>query len=294
MSGIERRLKRVLSPATSPAARRRLIAWRDAGVGQFARLRYRREPDRMRPSLIIVGAQKAGTTYLFHQLALHPDVATPLTKELHFFDDRYDRGLGWYLGHFPSADHGAALTLEASPGYLFHPHALRRLADDLPDVRIVVLLRDPIKRAYSHFLHERRLGYEPEPDFARALDLEAERIGPDLERLELDPDHTGFAWRHFSYVARGEYAGQLRRCHEIFGRDRVLILRSEEMFAEPRAALAETVAFAGLAPFEPERLAPNDMGAGGRPQFDHATERRLHEHFAAHERELEEYLASLD
>lgn len=290
MVSLERTAKRVLSPATSPAARRRLVALRDRSAGIVARVRFRTHPDRLQPSLIIVGAQKAGTTFLFHQLAQHPNVATPLTKELHFFDDNYASGLDWYLGHFPRADEQAQLTLEASPGYLFHPHALHRLAKDLPGARIVVLLRDPTKRAYSHFLHERRLGFEKVESFSDALDLETERIAPDLARLISHPEETGFAWRHFSYTARGEYLAQVRRCHEIFGRDRVLILRSEEMFGAPRAALADTIEFAGLAPWEPDELAPNDMSATGEPPMGNATERRLREHFASHNRDLAEYL----
>lgn len=290
MVSLERTAKRVLSPATSPAARRRLVALRDRTAGIVARLRYRTHSDRLVPSLIIVGAQKAGTTYLFHQLAQHPNVATPLTKELHFFDDNYSRGLDWYLGHFPRSDEGSLLTLEASPGYVFHPHALHRLAKDLPGARVVVLLRDPTKRAYSHFLHERRLGFEQLDDFGAALDIEEERIAPDLERLVSHPEETGFAWRHFSYMARGEYLEQIRRCHEVFGKDRVLILRSEQMFADPRAALATTIEFAGLPAWVPDELAPNDMSASGEPPLDNAVERRLREHFAAHNRDLAEYL----
>ncbi|MFC7404470.1 sulfotransferase domain-containing protein [Georgenia alba] len=287
----ERTAKRILQPLTSPGTRRRIIAARDSAVGLVAGGRSRLPGERQLPGLLIAGAQKAGTTYLDRQLARHPEIGVPLTKELHFFDDRHHRGPAWYGGHF--ARRGRyRLTIEASPGYMFHPHAPGRIAATLPEVRVVLLLRDPLRRAHSHYLHERRLGFETASTFEEAIDLEPARVEPDLRRIEQDESAVGFAWRHCSYLSRGHYLDQVRRCHRALGRDRVLVLRSEDMYARPAQTVARVVEFAGLEPWVPERFAPNDMAATGGPRLAGATRERLAEYFRPHNEALAEYLGT--
>src|SRR5436309_16134274 len=109
----------------------------------------------MLPDFIVIGAQKSGTGSLYAYLNGHPDVAGARVKEVHYFDLHYHRGVDWYLDQFP--DEAAArprCTGEASPYYLFHPHAPRRAFDLVPDARLIALLRDPVDRAISHYHHE--------------------------------------------------------------------------------------------------------------------------------------------
>ncbi|HLF41664.1 MAG TPA: sulfotransferase, partial [Acidimicrobiia bacterium] len=117
------------------------------------------------PEFLIIGAQRCGTTSLYKYLAEHSQFrsATLKTKGVHFFDTRYDKGMAWYRAHFPSAlyrswfraRHGADLvTGEASPYYLFHPQVPYRLAEHVPAVKLIVMLRDPIERTYSQWQHE--------------------------------------------------------------------------------------------------------------------------------------------
>jgi len=102
------------------------------------------------------------------------------------------------------------LTFESSPYYLFHPLALDRIAADLPDVKLVVLVRDPVERAYSAHAHEAARGYE-DLSFAAALEAEEGRLDGEVERLLGDPAYESHAHRHQAFRSRGEYAVQLER-----------------------------------------------------------------------------------
>jgi len=112
-----------------------------------------------------VGAQKAGTSSLYSYMVQHPQVLPAARKEIHYFDRHYDKGLRWYRRHFPLRARLSSerLSGEASPYYLFHPHAPRRIAETLPDARILMLLRNPANRAISHYFHEARVGREKLP-----------------------------------------------------------------------------------------------------------------------------------
>ena len=146
----------------------------------------------MLPGFLLVGGQRCGTTSLFEALAQHPSVRRPQgRKGIHYFDVSYHRGMAWYRGHFPLAIRSApkAITGESSPYYLFHPLAAERIARDLPEVKLVVALRDPVERAYSAHAHEFARDYETEP-FERAIEMEAERLRGEAQRLSSDPSRA--------------------------------------------------------------------------------------------------------
>ena len=116
--------------------------------------------DRALPALVVLGAQKAGTTSFYHYLSQHPETVTPSRKEVHYFDNNYRRGLNWYRAHFckqSDLGRGRHFTFEANPYYLFHPAVPKHVAAKLTDAKFVVMLRNPIKRAYSHYWHEKDL-----------------------------------------------------------------------------------------------------------------------------------------
>src|SRR5437016_5579333 len=174
------------------------------------------------PHFIIIGAQRCGTTSLFEYLARHPSFSLPSQKELHFFDYQYHNGADWYRKQFPLLL-GGVITGEASPYYLLHPHVPRRIRDWNPDVKLIVLLRNPVDRAYSHYYHEVRLEAEP-LDFEAALDVEAERMEGQVERMRADPYYYSYNHQHFSYVSRGIYIHQLESwMTSVFSREQVLI-----------------------------------------------------------------------
>src|SRR5687768_5235794 len=157
----------------------------------------------MLPSFLISGGQRCGTTSLYRALAEHPAVIKAvLHKGVHYFDVGYEHGMRWYRGHFPLRRHAervgdefgvVAQTFESSPYYMYHPHAVTRIARDLPGVKLVVLTRDPVERAYSQHAHEVARGFEPELDFTRALELEPTRLAGARETLLADPTAYSFA-----------------------------------------------------------------------------------------------------
>jgi len=180
------------------------------------------------PDVVIIGTQRGRTTSLFEWLAAHPAVSPAFTKEVHYFDRFYGNGERWYRAHFPLRRRGH-LALEATPYLLFHPLAPQRAAADLPaGTRFVALLRDPVQRAVSHYWHSRRIGAEDQP-LEVALALEDERLAGQEEVVRQGGE--SFPYRNFSYRARGHYAEQLRRWFAAVGRERLLVLRSEDLYA---------------------------------------------------------------
>jgi hypothetical protein len=267
---------------------------RDLLKAPFRRLRadYRvlTAPLRGWPSVLVIGAQRSGTTSLFNYLAQHPDVRVPLGKEIHYFDLHYARGLAWYRGRFPYARRlrGGPLTLDASPYYLLHPLAPQRAAQLLPGVKLIALLRHPVERAVSHYQHEVRGGREPLslPD---ALDAEAERTAGEEERVAREPGYYSFAHHRYTYQRRGIYLDQLQRWLAHYDRSRLLIMQSERLFRDPVGATAEVHEFLGLRPHRLEQYQPFLHGGYDRA-LPPALRERLTAFFAPHNRDLFEWL----
>jgi hypothetical protein len=198
------------------------------------------------PDFLVIGAQRAGSTSLFAQLCAHPGVAAPSHKEIHYFDLQSFRSLRWYRSHFPPAAAARGrLTGEASPYYLFHPAVPARVAAALPGVRLVALLRDPVARAYSQYQLSVRDGHE-QLGFEEALRAEADRLAGEEARLLADRAYRANAHRHQSYASRGLYAEQLRRWQEHVEPERLLVVASEELFADPQREAAAVLEFLGL------------------------------------------------
>ena len=151
-------------------------------------------PLRLLPDFLIIGTQRGGTTSLYHYLQAHPCLQATTTKEVHFFDRKYHKGLMWYRGHFPTVwekacaqqvQKQAFVTGEASPSYLFHPHVYKRVAQALPQVKLIVLLRNPVDRAYSQYYHSIELGHESR-SFEEAIRDEQERTAQEREKILKD------------------------------------------------------------------------------------------------------------
>jgi hypothetical protein len=134
---------------------------------------------------------------------------------------------------------------ESSPYYLFHPLAAQRAARIVPHAKLIVLLRDPVERAFSHYKERVREGVET-LGFEEALAAEPLRLAGEAERLRADPGYYSFAHEHLSYLTQSLYDRPLRAWLDHFSLDSVLILRSEDLFSDGRAVLARVLAFLGL------------------------------------------------
>jgi hypothetical protein len=224
---------------------------------QAGRVRARQAANQPRvlPELLIIGTQRGGTTSLYEYLSQHPDVVPPLGKELQYFSVEHGRGEAWYRAHFPTQRSierrrrggAACVVFEASPYYLFHPLAARRAAATVPSTKLIVLLRDPVERAYSHYEHTRQRGLEP-LSFEDAVAAEPERLAGEVERMQADPTYQSKAHRIWSYVSRGRYAPQVSEWLAHFTRPQMLVLKSEDLFADPGAVYARSLDFLGLRP----------------------------------------------
>jgi hypothetical protein len=241
------------------------------------------------PTFLVIGTQRGGTSAFFAGLRSHPDVSSASVKEVHYYDLNHGRGERWYRSFFPRRSAAQAHVGEATPNYLFHPLAPGWVAESLPTVKVVALLRDPVERAHSAWKLMGRLGFE-DLTFEDALDAEEERIAPDLARLDRDPDYPPHALMRHSYVARGRYAEQLSRWAVAIPAEHTLVLASEDFYADPPAVLGEAARFLGLAPYPfPDGGAVNAAPPGSRSMRPETRERLLAE-FEPHTAALEERL----
>lgn len=213
------------------------IYWSRRVTGHFG---YFKQPD-----FLIIGAQRGGTTALFNYLMQHPDVRSPLLKEIHYFDLNHTQSPAWYYAHFPLKwSVNSFMTGEASPYYLFHPDVPARVARMLPDVKLIALLRNPVDRAYSNYNHAVGLGFERR-SFAEAVMDEMERIRTNRRYTLATP----IAHREQSYLARGLYVEQLDRWLYSVPRERLLLIQSERYFENLTDSLQQIAGFLGLSPF---------------------------------------------
>lgn len=196
------------------------------------------------PNFFVVGAAKSGTTALYHGLARHPDVYLTTPKEPHFYAYLADpSGLGHLFPDEPAARRrygelfegwrGQAAVGDASTTNLVVPGAAEAIAREVPEARIVAVLRHPVDRAFSHWNHFRSAGGEEIADFAEALRQEQPRAGAG----------KAFTYR---YLGWGHYAGQLQPYFDRFGRERILVHLYEDLSADAPAVLRSTFRFLGV------------------------------------------------
>ena len=211
------------------------------------------------PDFLIIGAQKCGTTSLFYYLSQHPDLNLPHTKEIHFFDLHYEKGIDWYKNNFLSADPFCnKLSGEASPYYLFHPLVPERVAMHLPNIKLIVMLRNPVDRAYSHFMHQRRLNNEPIDSFETAIAMEDLRTAGEEEKLQLGLINESLPLRRYSYVNRGLYYRQISRWLKYFSINQILFVKSEDFFEYPILVFHEICDFLNIRRVIPLSMKPQN------------------------------------
>jgi hypothetical protein len=201
------------------------------------------------PTVVIVGAQKAGTTQLHAHLLKHPRLFAGANKEVSYFSKNAHRSVAWYRSRFPLQRRVAAVeghVLDSSPSYMPNPQALRQMKTVLPDAKIIALLRDPVARAFSHYQHIKTRHRE-----ARSF---AQAISDELRENRLSPRFGAALAKGTApmqgYVARGYYALQLELIYEMYSRDQVLIIDSAELFADTSEVCQRVFSFIGIGPFD--------------------------------------------
>src|SRR6266704_4900985 len=203
----------------------------------------RRKIERL--DFIVAGAQKSGTTALHHFLAKHPNITMGDQQEIHFFDDDttfattvdYER----LHKHYPALAR-SSIAGDCTPSYIYFKPAAERIWNYNPKIKLLVLLRNPVERAFAHWNMQRFKGREP-LDFFDAVREEQTRIAgaPAAEA------------RRFAYVDRGFYGRQLARLFKFFPREQVKLLKFEEFKANQSKTLASIFSFLGRKPLRPVR-----------------------------------------
>ncbi|QCX26654.1 sulfotransferase domain-containing protein [Nocardioides jishulii] len=227
------------------------------------------------PDFLIIGTKRGGTTSLFNYLLMHPGVRGLFPqsrgkKSTDYFFKELHRGPDWYRSHFHTEAHRELsrrrlgyrpVSGEASPYYLWDHRVAPEVHAVAPQVKAIALLRDPVERAWSHYHERRKNGVEP-LSFTDALAAEADRLEGEAERMASDRGYYSEAHDWYTYRSRGIYLPSLENWWSVFPRDQLLVLRSEDLYADvqgtfdtvcdflelPRHLLPDTSAFNGIAP----------------------------------------------
>ena len=248
-------------------------------------LRRATGPFRCLPDFFLLGEMKCATSSFFNALSKHPQIASPLRKEVHYFTKGYHLGSNWYRSHFPlkfrrnNDGHRSLLTGEATPDYFYFPPAARRIKELVPKARFIILLRNPVERAVSHYHHEVRMGRET-LSFEDAVDAEDVRI--EEARGTTAEDETRL---HASYVDR---AGMRQACSAgmtISTRVAFLVLNSSDFEKDSRRELNAAADFLEIAPFG-ENIEDSRRNAGIYSKPSSPVIDRLNERFAAENSKL--------
>ncbi len=210
---------------------------------------------RVLPDLVLAGAQRSGTTALTEALYRMPMVERPRRgKGSHYFSYNYHRGWEWFQSQFPTEAWASIVErrhrypifcFDACPYYLFHPFAVERMAQALPAVKVLVMLRDPVRRAESHFHHSVSHGHE-DLTFEEALAEEPKRLAGEVERMQDDWTYWSHSHEHHSYLTKGMYAEQLERLLRYYPRDQVMVIQSEAFYRDTGAVLRDVTTWLGL------------------------------------------------
>ena len=268
-------------PIRSFAKRSPKTAGKDAGDIELGAL----------PNFLIIGTEKGGTSTFYWTLCQHPQVEPAIKKELHFFDSHrwFELGVEWYRSQFPAPmwrDGRKVITGEATPYYLLHPYSPRRVSTTLPNAKLIALLRNPVDRAYSAYRHRVRKERES-LSFEKALQAEEERTSGELEKMLSDETYHNRAYPWYTYRSRGIYVDQLKRWHEHFAPDQLLVLKSEDYFADPIGTMGLVYEFLDLPEYD---ISIERSKKRSYPPMDPATRRQLEDFFEPHNQRLYEYL----
>lgn len=263
---------------------------------------------RVMPDFLIIGGQRCGTSSLYYYLTEQHGISSAATKEVHFFDDFFARGIHWYRAQFPTSAYKyyvehirkhRFLTGEASPYYIFHPHAPRRISAILPDTKLILLLRNPVDRAYSQHWLEVKGRYET-LSFEEAIKNEQDRIAGEREKMLSNENYHSFKHRRFTYLARGIYMDQIEYWMNYFPKEQFLFLKTEDLYTNPASIVRQTLEFLGIPAEEIDTnreykkyKVPSKTGYRTKdtaPKMDPDTRKYLVEYFKPHNARLYEFL----
>lgn len=239
---------------------------------------------RKEPQFIVIGAEKCGTTSLYHYLSQHPQFLPSIEKELDFFDVEFQRGMEWYLAHFsPIPNQLGLVTGEVSANYLYSEQAPQRIRELLPQTKLIVLLRNPIERAASRYYMLRQ---------QRLIKLSFEdKVIQEIQAIEKSFQAGKVAIETLNRnrnIGNSLYVYHLQRWLDIFPREQLLVVRSEDLDQQPAATLKKIYDYLEM----PEHELPNyhKYNRGSYAPINTKIRHTLQEFFTPHNQYLETYL----
>ncbi|GLQ87929.1 hypothetical protein GCM10007898_14970 [Dyella flagellata] len=251
------------------------------------------------PDVLVIGVSKAGTSTIAAYLAQHPDFHPPLYKEPHYFDLHPQENVEWYRAQFPLRMHRwlakkafkrPFVSGDFTPSYYLLPHAPERTRRELGSPKIILSLRNPIDRAYSHYKDSRSIGYEIMDRFQDALKAEPTRLRGELEKMEKDPNYCSKALLSFGYKTRGIYIRYIQHWRRWYPDSDMLILNFDEWIKQPDDAYAKICDFLGIRRWALGRYAAYNVNEHAFPEIPSDVRRELAAFFEPHNQALYEYL----
>ena len=239
------------------------------------------------PTFIIIGPMKTATSALYEYINQHPQVLPCIEKEVHFFsnNNKYPHGKDWYIAHFPLIPEGEHfITGEASPGYIVN-NIQQRVFDMFPSIKLIALIRNPVDRAFSHYQHNVKHGFERQ-SFEDAINSELEVL-----KLVENPAEAAKKWRwgvHPGYLLIGFYYYFLKQWLDVFPKEQLLIINNQDLLVNPLETMGQVFRYLGL----PEHLKAEypKYYAGSYEPISQEMQKTINDVFKPHNRKLEEYL----
>lgn len=270
----------------------------DLSTRAFARSTVKNRPV---PDFLIVGTKRGGTTSMFNYLLMHPGVLGLFPqlrgrKSTDYFFKERARGDLWYRSHFHTEGYRNLVRLrigyrpvsgEASPYYLWDPRVAAQARELCGGVKIIVLLRNPVERAWSHYQERVHNGVEP-LSFENALAAEEDRLQGEAEKMSADPNYYSQAHDFYAYRSRGVYLPQLQNWRQSFPEEQFLVLKSEDMYCDVQGTFDRVCGFLGIPRYElPNTQTYNSIT---RSEIPDAARAELASYYQPHNEALAAYL----
>ena len=249
---------------------------------QLAELDWQK-PKQNAPDFLVIGAAKCGTSSLFNYLKSHTQILLPHKKEINFFGTKFKYGIDWYLAHFPSiSDRPDFITGEATPNYIRFPKVAQQIKAHFPQIKLIILLRNPIDRALSWHHHKLNSGL--------AKGTFADAVAQEMKQLEnfSEEDIARTVYHNPDNILGSLYVYKLKIWMEVFEREQFCLIRSEDLYSNPGAVMTRVFTFLGLK--DHPLLQYPTFNAGSYNPISNELRKTLADYFQPHNQKLEEYL----
>ena len=266
------------------------------------RLRFLTGRIRILPDFLIIGAQKSGTTTLYYNLIKHPYIKPPFTKEIKFFTRKFKFAINWYRGFFPSKAYKfiikkfnkkGFITGESTPHYIIYPHTPKRIYSILPNVKLIILVRNPVYRTFSHYHHTLRNGSRggiENLSFEMAISKEEKRLSGEFEKMIEDENYYSYNYWVFSYLKRSIYIDQINSWLKYFTKKQILIIKTEDLHDKPKETLKEVFSFLNIPNYKINFKSFNVANYHNSHKINEKTKEYLIKYFKPHNQCLYEFL----